>query len=735
MSASFPRASRRQFIKSVSAGGLLLAFSIPTRRVSARDLGSAALNAYVRIAPDGIVTIMAKNPEIGQGVMTSLPMLIAEELDVDWANVRVEQADLDPGRFGVQRAGGSRSVALNWDELRRVGAVARAMLIQAASREWKSPVGECRTEPGFVIHPASGRRASYGVLALACADITPPAPYAVQLKHPKDYRIIGKPIAQYQTPAIVTGAPIFGIDVVRPRMLYAAYARAPVFGAGVAQADLAAALSVKGVHKAFVIKGDPDALTPGFTGSGLVPGVAVVADSWWAARRGRDALNVKWAEHPTAAQSSRAFRERANAFHAAGKGQSTLREDGDFELAVAHAAKVVEAAYSYPFLSHATLEPQNCTAEFRKGKLEIWAPTQAPEAGRQLCAKTLGIPIDDITVHMTRCGGGFGRRLSNDYMIEAAAIAREVGKPVKLIWTREEDIQHDMYRPAGYHFFRAALDTSGALIGWYDHFVTFSQNGLVDRSAILPMGEFPAGFVPHYRTEQSTIPLGWPTGPMRAPRSNGLAFVHQCFIDELAHAARQDPLTFQLKLLANAVPGRGAGQMDAARMSAVLRAAAEMAGWGRTELADREGMGLACYYSHQGYFAHVCRVAVSPQGKVRVKKVWTAGDVGSPIVNPSGATHQVVGSTLEGLGHALHMEITLANGRIEQSNFGDYPLLRIDEAPPVEIRLIETDHPPTGLGEPALPPAIPALVNAIFAATGTRIRDLPIRSDLLALRT
>jgi isoquinoline 1-oxidoreductase beta subunit len=734
----FPRTSRRQFIKSVSAGGLLLAFSIPNASASAsgRNRGSALLNAFVRIAPDGIVTIMAKNPEMGQGVMTSLPMLIAEELDVDWANVRVEQADFDPARFGVQRAGGSRSIPLNWEDLRRVGAVARAMLIQAAARKWKCPAGECQTEPGLVVHAPSGRKASYGELALACAEIKPPDAHAVPLKDPKDYRIIGKPIPQVQAPAIVKGAPVFGIDVVRPGMLYAVYARAPVFGARVESADLAAAMAVKGVHKAFVVAGDPDALTPapGFNGAGLVPGVAVVAESWWAARRARDALKIKWSEHPTAAQSSKAFREQANAFHAAGKGQSTIRNDGDFGQAVARAAKVVEAAYSYPFLSHAPLEPQNCTAEFSNGKLEIWAPTQEPDAGRKLCAKTLGIAPKDITIHLIRCGGGFGRRLANDYMVEAAAIAREVGRPVKLIWTREEDIQHDMYRPAGYHFFKATLDASGALTGWYDHFVTFAQNGNVHRSSVLPAEEFPAGFVPHYRTEQSVIALGWPTGPMRAPRSNALAFVHQCFIDELAHAAKQDPLAFQLKLLAEAPAARAAGQMDPARMSAVLLAAAEMAGWGKTRLADREGMGLAGYYCHQGYFATVCRVAVSPEGRVRVKKIWTAGDVGSPIINPSGAANQVEGSTLEAISHVLHMQITLANGRIEQSNFHDYPLLRISEAPPVEVKFLQTNHPPTGLGEPALPPAIAALVNAIFAASGKRIRELPIRTDLLAVR-
>lgn len=738
MNARVSDLSRRTFITSVSSAGLVLAFSIPDKAKAGAEAagGPVRLNAYVRIAPDGIVTITAKNPEIGQGVMTSLPMMIAEELDADWGAVRIEQADNNPVIFGLQRAGGSHSVAMNWDELRRVGAVARAMLIAVAARDWKCAPAECHTEPGIVVHTASGRKAGYGPLALGCGEIAVPAAEEVRLKDPRDYRIVGKPMAQYQAREIVTGAPIFGIDVVRPGMLYAAYARAPVFGAKVKNANFAAALAVKGVRKAFVVDGDPDALAPGsgFTGPGLVPGVAVVADSWWAARRGRDALDVQWMNHPTSAQSSAGFLEQVKAFHAAGRGQVVIRDDGDFDAACVGAAKIVEAAYSYPFLSHAPLEPQNCTAEFKGGKLEIWAPTQAPEPGRQLCARILGIPAGDITVHMMRCGGGFGRRLNNDYMVEAAAIACEAGAPIKLIWTREEDIQHDMYRPAGYHVFSGALDASGSVIGWRDHFVTFAQNGVVDGAATLPANEFPAGAVPNYRTEQSVIALGWPTGPMRAPRSNGLAFAHQSFIDELAHAAGEDSLAFQLKLLAKAPAPNTAADMDPRRMSEVLRVAAEMANWGKARLPDREGMGLACYWSHRGYFAHVCHVAVSEAGEVRVRRIWTAGDVGSQIVNPAGAVNQVQGATLEGLGHALHMEITIAGGQIEQSNFADYPLLRMDEAPPVEVRFIKTDHPPTGLGEPALPPTPPALTNAIFTATGKRIRHLPVRPDLLSVR-
>ncbi|HQT53088.1 MAG TPA: xanthine dehydrogenase family protein molybdopterin-binding subunit [Phenylobacterium sp.] len=718
-------ASRRDLLKTgAMAGGLMLSFSV-AGKTDAAPPAAAKLNAYVSLTPDNKVTIVSKNPEIGQGIKTSLPMIIAEEFDVDWAQVTTKQADGDPATYGRQFAGGSMATPLHWDELRRVGAAGRAMIVAAAAQTWNVPAAECTTALGVVYHKASGKKATYGSLAAKAATLPAPDLKTVPLKDAKDYKILGRFMPQVDSAGLVTGKPLFGIDVVVPGMLYATFDKAPVFGAKVASADLAAAKAVKGVRHAFIVEGGTEL-------SGLLPGVAVVADSWWQAHKAREKLNIQWAEHPTSKQSTADYDAQALALSKAAP-LRTERNDGDVAAGMKAASKTVEAAYSYPFIAHAALEPMNCTAAFKDGKLEIWAPTQNPEPGRQLVAKTLGMDPAAISLHMTRCGGGFGRRLANDYMVEAAWIAKQAGAPVKLVWSREDDLRHDFYRPGGYHFLSGGVDASGAVTAWRDHFVSFGNDGKFASSAGMSQNEFPARFVPNFRYDLSLIPTGVPTGPLRAPGSNALSFVMQSFIDELAHAAGADPVAFRLKLLGDGAmvgtPGQSGYAAD--RMRGVVKLAAEKAGWGKTKLPKGTGMGIAFHFSHMGYFAEVVQATVAADGAVKVDKVWVAADVGRQIINPAGGINQVQGSVLDGLSAALGQLITIENGAAVQGNFGDYPLMRIADAPPVEVHFLITDNPPTGLGEPALPPAPPALCNAIFAATGKRIRSLPINTEAL----
>ena len=729
--------SRRAFLKASATvgGGILLEWSLPARGIAAENNqaspAGSELNAYIRIAPDGLVTIVSKNPEIGQGIKTMLPMLIAEELDVDWKNVRTEQAINDPAKYGRQFAGGSRATPLHWEPLRRVGAAGRQMLVSAAAQTWGVPASECSTTAGAVHHASSGRTLGYGALAARAATLPVPELQSVALKDPKEFRIIGRSQRGVDSPLVVTGKPLFGIDVQVPGMRHAVFVKSPVFGGTVASANLDIVKALPGVSHAFVVNG-------GDVFDGLTSGVAVVADSWWAAHKARNKLEVKWNEGPTASQGTVAFARQA-AELAQQSPQIAVFSEGDVVAGLAGAARIVEATYSYPFLAHATLEPQNCTASVRDGKAEIWAPTQNPDSGAKIVAKTLGLAESDVTVHMVRCGGGFGRRLMNDYMVEAAWISKQIGAPVKLLWDRGDDLRHDFYRPAGFHFFRAGLDRAGSVVAFRDHFVSFGSAGKFASSAALQPVEFPARFVANVELGASLIPLGVPTGPLRAPGSNALAFAFQSFIDELAHAAGRDPVQYRLDLLGAPrrlpSPPGPSGPMpdfDTGRMRGVLESVADRSGWGKRSLPKGSGLGVAFYYSHLGYFAEVVQATVGPGRSVRVDKVWVSGDVGSQIINPTGAENQVQGAALDGIGAALHQAITIDRGRVTQRNFDDYRLLRIDEAPPVDVHFVITDNPPTGLGEPALPPVVPALCNAIFAATGKRLRHLPIDSSQLA---
>ena len=734
---------RRDFLKftGLAGGGFALAFYIRSGNdaVAAASAASAttdfAPNAFVRITTAGKVTIVSKQPEMGQGVKTSLPMIIAEQLEVPWKEISIEQGDFDEKKFGNQSAGGSNSTPNNYDNFHLVGATVRTMLVEAAAQTWGVPAAECRAEKAAVIH-TSGKSLTYGQLAARASTLPVPAKSAVTLKQPKDFKLLGTRVAQIDTPAIVTGKPLFGIDMKLPGMLYAVYEKCPAFGGKVVSANLDQIKTLPGVKDAFILGGNGKVKE-------LVPGVAIIADSTWAAMTARKQLKIVWDEGKVATESWDGFVAQAKE-KAAQPGARVLRKDGDPDAALAGAAKVVEANYVYPFISHANLEPQNTTAHWKDGVMEIWSPTQIPTIGSGMVNRVLGIPPDKIILHITRAGGGFGRRIGADYLIEAAAIAQKVNAPVKLTWSREDDLQHDQYRPGGLHFLKGGVDAKGKVVAWKNHFFTFGEGGNPGSGGNLSADEFPGRWIANYQAEQTMFDTGWPMGPWRAPGGCVFAWVFHSFIDELAHAGGRDPLELRLEILgdkdempAGTPPGGAKGKQNAApynvaRMRNVLKFAAEKAGWGKKKFAKGSGAGLAFHFSHRGYFAQVAEVTVTKDGELKVDRFVTGADIGAQVVNLSGAENQVEGSVLDGLCVLKSQEINIERGRVVQGNFNDYPLMRITEAPAkVETYFLSTNYPTTGLGEPALPPVAPAICNAIFAATGKRIRQMPLsRVDL-----
>jgi isoquinoline 1-oxidoreductase beta subunit len=750
MAASPLEMSRRSFLTaSVAAGGgLLLCTTFPILQSTAAAPGAdgSMVTIFARISPSGVVTIYAPNPEVGQGTKTALPMIFAEELDVAWKDVVIEMADYQGGKMGGQASGGSYSTPANWMPLRRAGAAGRQMLIAAAAAKWGVPASQCSTSDGIVSHPASGRSLTYGLLAEDASKLPVPDLNTIALKDELTFKIIGRSVVDPDKARIVTGKQVFGIDVKVPGMKYAVYQKGPVFDAAVKSANLEEIKAMPGVSHVFVMQGSARVLeappgTPGSIDDGLRGGVAIVADSWWRAQKARSKLQVEWEKGPHSNDSSVGFDAQAKALFAQPP-QGQVRVDGDVEAALHGAAKVVRASYSYPFISHVPMEPQNCVAAVKDGRVEIWAPTQNPGAGRSGVAKALGIEPGNITIHLIRCGGGFGRRLANDYMIEAAAISKEIDAPVKVLWSREDEIQHDFYRPGGYHDLSAGLGKDGELVAWHNHFVGFARNEYFAGLAVPGADVFPAGFVKNYALRTSRIPFNVPVGPLRAPGDNAHAWVFQSFLDEIAHAAGRDPIDFHLDLLRNPNPGEGEGKpagrfgpgFIATRMVEVIARARDTSDWkSRHRLATGTGLGFACYWSHVGYVAQVHQVHVRPDGTVTPERIWVAVDVGKHIVNPTNAEHQIVGSIIDGMSAAFGQQITFDKGRVVQSNYHDYVLLRNQKIPRIHVEFLKTDYSPTGLGEPAYPSALPALCNAIFAATGRRVRKLPLSASMLKI--
>jgi isoquinoline 1-oxidoreductase beta subunit len=701
-----PLMDRRHFVKvsALAGGGLLIGARVWLGDLVAAEplsapAGDFTPNAFISISSSGAVSIIAPNSEMGQGVKTSLPMIVAEELDVAWATVTITQGDLNPA-YGRQFSVGSQSTPTNFAPLRRAGATARAVLVEAAAQTWGVPAGECITESGAVIHRASNRRATYGELATKAASLTPPAD--VPLKDPKDFKLLGTRVPGVDNPKIVTGAPLFGIDVQLPGMLYATYTKCPVFGGRVVSANIDVVKARPGVRDAFVLDGI----------EGLPSGVAIVADSTWNAFSATKMLNVQWNEGAAVSQSSVEMAKQAEALATAAPAP-----------VLPNGTKAVNAVYHYPFLAHATLEPQNCTAVFKNGVMEMWAPSQIPAVGQGLVSRGLGLAPKDIIVHITRLGGGFGRRGSNEFSIEVAAIAKKLeGTPVKLTWPREYDFAHDNYRSNGWHYFTAGLDVAGKVVVLHDAFVKM-QGGPKDMGAT----GFPFNAIPGSQVTSSKLPGGIPTGYWRAPGDNGNVWATQCFVDELAHAAGRDPRAFTLDLLGAASSQSG---FDARRMTTVLELATARAGWGQ-QRPRGEGQGFAITRTNGAYVAVVADVVVSRDGDLAIRKITAAVDPGM-IVNLSAAEAQVQGAILDGISAAWFQKITIERGAAAQTNFNAYPMLRMNHSPrSMEVHFVKSTLPPTGLGEPGLPAAAPAVCNAVFAATGRRIRTLPIVGESL----
>ena len=732
--------SRRNFLKASATGGavLVVGFYIPWESLAQEAPPPPPpppnpFNAWVKIETDGSVTLIVAKSEMGQGVRTSMPVILAEELEVDWARVKIQQAPTQPDIYRSLGTGGSSSVRTSYLPLRRAGAAAREMLVTAAAERWGVERDACFAELGQVVHRPTGRRLAYAELVEAAAMVPMPDLEKVPLKDPKNFRLIGKSIPRTDTPMKVDGSAGFGIDARVPGMLYAVIARCPTFGGKAKKFNAEAAKKVAGVRHVVEIP----AVVEGAHSAG---GVAVVAENTWAAMQGREALGIEWDRGPHATETTESLWEQFRALTA--KPGTVVRSQGDAAATLKDAPKKLEGVYELPFLAHATMEPMNCTADVRADRAEVWAPTQGPQWIQGAVAQATGLEPRNVVVHTTLMGGGFGRRYQADFGVEAAQVSKAAGAPVMVVWTREDDMQHCFYRPASFHRLAAALDDDGKPLAWSHRMSSVSISSFWDppdrvkpeESEVGGASNLPYAF-PHLQMEYAPAKSGVPVAWWRSVEHSITGFVVESFLDEVAAAAGADPLAFRMQLLAE--PRKvddpvspNTPPLDTERFKAVLKLAAEKAGWGKAMQKGR-GRGIACAYSFQTYVAEVAEVTVGKDGRVKVDRVVCAVDCGTAI-NPDGIKAQMEGGVVYALSAALKGEITIRDGAVVEGNFNDYDVLRIDEMPVVETYIVPSTEPPTGTGEPGVPPLAAAVANAVFAATGKRLRRLPFRTSNLA---
>ena len=708
--------SRREFLKVSGAmgGGLLIGIQLSgcdekpaTTASSDSDISATTEfnpNVWLTIAPDDSITIRVASSEMGQGVMTSLPMLIAEELDADWSKVQAEFAPVNPAFanpiFGRQQTGGSTAIRGYWDLLREAGAIGRELLLSAAAQTWGVTAQDCETNNGYVIHSDTGNRLSYGELATLAATL--PVPDAAFLKDPDEFKLLGKSQPRLDGPAKVDGSAEFGFDVQMPGLLTAMVVRCPVYGGRLKQFDATQAKAIEGVHEVIAIK----------------TGLAVVADHFWAAKLGRDALIIEWYDGPNAELSSASITQR---FAEVVDNGSIGRDDGNVSQTIIDATKTIEAVYEVPYLAHACMEPMNCTAHVQEDSCDVWVPTQGQTRTHNTAMQLTGLPAEKVRIHTTFLGGGFGRRSEQDFVTDAIETSKAMGAPVKVVWTREDDIQHDYYRPATYNRLTAALDDQGVPSAWRHRIAGPSisersaknrENSGTDWSATEGALHLPYA-IPNIQVSYARVNTAVPVGFWRSVASSQNAYITECFLDEVAAAGSKDPYQLRRELL-----------RDQPRYLGVLERAASKAGWGTPAPAGRF-RGIAVASSFGSYAAQVAEISID-RGRVRVHRVICAIDCGM-TVNPDTIAAQMEGSIIYGLTAALHGEITVAQGRAQQSNFDDYPLLTLEDCPEIEVHIVKSTEDPGGVGEPGTPPIAPAVANAVFAATGKPVRSLPIR--------